>query len=283
MTRFVDFNGEILTDSEAVIPADSAAVAYGEGCFATFVAVEGKYLRLNSHLERIRTGMRYIGMDDAAFDEGSVRKRLRILLSKNNLDNDCARIRIQAGSLLKPGEKKDGKTPYFSLITARPAIDNPESVRLAETVFRKTPSVSLRQDVKWSQYLANMMAVKQAREAGCDDVVLLNTRGFISETAIANIFWTVGTTVYTPGQDCDILPGVTRSVVLDALEEDGFLVRAGHFTFNVLEKAGHVFLTNAVRGITPVSAVGQRKYQIHGPVLDKIMNLFESRKSRELC
>ena len=60
----------------------------------------------------------------------------------------------------------------------------------------------------------------------------------------------------TPPADGRILPGVTRAAVLKAARLNGIEVTTGAITRAQLAGASEVFVTNALRGVMPVQAIG---------------------------
>lgn len=76
----------------------------------------------------------------------------------------------------------------------------------------------------------------------CDDVILLNERGEITETTIANIVLDMGGKLITPTLECGLLPGVCRQALLD----DGTISEAT-VTPDMLSAAREIWLINSVR------------------------------------
>jgi branched-subunit amino acid aminotransferase/4-amino-4-deoxychorismate lyase len=75
----------------------------------------------------------------------------------------------------------------------------------------------------------------------------------VTEAAAANVFWSVGDILRTPAASLPIYPGVTRAVVLEAARHAGFEVDEGEHTATSIATAEGVFLTNATRGVEPVT------------------------------
>lgn len=271
----MDFDGEIIGRGKAMVPAAARSVYYGEGCFCTFRSYAGKFLRLGEHIKRVNRGMETLEAGPI-LDEAEIRERVGKLLEAAGLSGKQAKIRVQAGILEKPLD-------CFTLITAEEIGGNPSPQKLILSDYRNIPKTSLPSDVKWSNYLPNILALKQAKKAGADNAVMLNAAGYISETATANLFWVQNGSIFTPDGTCDILPGVTRQVLLDALSDDGIEVQQGAFKDQVLQSAEHVFLTSAVQEIVMASRYKSIEYKVEGDLVDHIRFLFQQRKETEQC
>jgi 4-amino-4-deoxychorismate lyase len=111
-------------------------------------------------------------------------------------------------------------------------------------------SSQLLEGVKSTSY-AEAFAAR--RSVDSDDVLLI-TGELVRECATANIWWRRGEVLYTPAVGPGVLPGVTRSFVLD-LEAD---VRQGTFTLDDLLSADEAFTTSSIREVMPVRRIDGR-------------------------
>ena len=64
--------------------------------------------------------------------------------------------------------------------------------------------------------------------------------------------------MYTPSIETGILPGITRSFILETGKRAGMSVHVGLFTNSEVERADEVFVSNSVQELVPLSAVGER-------------------------
>lgn len=281
MSYPVDLNGTIMPEKDAVLPANSRAVAYGEGCFETIRSYKGKFLRLEAHIDRLNLGLQKLNAGHKAHPQ-KIKERILRLLNETGESNRDFRIRIQAGSLGKAGVFGDSGE-IFTLITATPIDVTIKPVSLTVAEIRKIPTTSLDSSVKWSQYVSNMMALRKAKTAGFDDAIMLTQDGFVSETTIANIFWIKGDKIFTPSQSCDMLPGITRQIILDALKVENISLTETKAELRELSGADSVSLTNSVREIQAVSALNGKEFDQNNPILEVIKQAFEKLKEKELC
>ena len=84
----------------------------------------------------------------------------------------------------------------------------------------------------------------------CDDVLLFNERGQITETSIANIFLEKEGSLFTPPVECGLLPGTLRASMLKKKE-----VCEKILTLDDLLIADRIFVGNSVRGLQPANLV----------------------------
>ena len=93
-------------------------------------------------------------------------------------------------------------------------------------------------------------ALDIARGAEADDALLLTPGGFVAETAIWSVFWWEGRTLCAPASELGVLPGVGRARVAELVGE----IEERRSAWQDLRGLS-LFLVNAVRGVTKVSAV----------------------------
>lgn len=254
---YVSLNGEIIPAGEAVIPAGSAAVFYGAGCFETFRADRSSIFKFDDHIKRLNEGIKYLSSDKAdPLSAEEIRRDVNMLLQANRLKSSEARVRIQV-SLTEEGGYALRDTPgMVTLITAGSYNPPDKHVTLITAETRVISTRARPSHLKLSNMLHYRQAFREAGLSGADDAVMLTGDNFIAETTIANIFWKRGSTIYTPDRDCDILPGIMRNSVLDLLSKKMDVeVREGKYKADELHNSDCIWLTNSVREILAVTAV----------------------------
>jgi para-aminobenzoate synthetase / 4-amino-4-deoxychorismate lyase len=105
----------------------------------------------------------------------------------------------------------------------------------------------------------------QARTGQDQHVLLTDETGELLETDRANVFAVIDGVLLTPPADGRLLPGTTRAAVLRAARDRGILIGQKPLTLDELTEASEVFVTNAVVGVLPVTAIGDRTWP-PGPV-----------------
>ena len=132
-----------------------------------------------------------------------------------------------------------------------PLDGQPETVRLRPAVIPGGLGAH-----KWlDRRLIAELTQRQLRGPG-EQLLIQDVGGEVLETDRASVFAVVEGSLRTPPADGRILPGVTRAAVLEAARRSGIEVTAGALTRAQLADASEVFVTNAVRGVMPVRAIG---------------------------
>src|SRR5213078_359466 len=74
---------------------------------------------------------------------------------------------------------------------------------------------ALNPAIKSLNYLNNILAKIEANNAGCEEAIMLNAEGFVSECTGDNVFIVKENLLLTPPLSAGALYGITRGVVMD--------------------------------------------------------------------
>lgn len=278
-------NGSIVDGKDAMIQMESDGLFYGAGCFETFTSYNGTFLHLNRHIQRLNDGVSYLsGFSEDWFTEELIRPKINALLEANRLTKARSKIRIQVSIVDRLGYSQPGvnKPETVSLITVHPAEKKIGSFRLTTVDTTVVPASSRPVHLKLSNMLHYRQAAIEAKNAGADDALMLTCKGAVAETSIANIFWEKEGVFYTPSVSCDILPGVTRSIVVEIIRREMGSIREGVFPPEDLMSASSVWISNSLKELCPVSGIDDAEYIIKSPVGKKLLQLFETYKNNNL-
>lgn len=125
-------------------------------------------------------------------------------------------------------------------------------------------------------YVNSYLAAKEARDAGFDDAIMLNSRGYVSEGSGANIFVVKDGHLLTPGYSSDILDGVTRRHVMRLAKDLGIPYAERTIARGELYTADELFFCGTGVEISPIGRVdhvifGDAKV---GPITARIRERF---------
>lgn len=113
-------------------------------------------------------------------------------------------------------------------------------------------------------------ALRDARTAGWDEVVLSDLSGRLVEGGGTNLFFVREGVLHTPGMEVGPLPGIMRAQVLALAAAHGWPVRTGVFTRADLTEASELWLTNSLVGVRPVASLEKHVFEAGYPVLHQL-------------
>lgn len=270
------FDGDLITADQPVVPIVSRGLMYGDGVFETLRTYKGKTLLLEDHLNRLHSGMYMLGMKvDTHVKVEALKERIWKLLDKKQLLNVDAIIRLQVWRDGQRGyhPKTDSNIHYSITGSACPEDFRPPA--LATVKQRRIPSQSMPSFAKFTNGINYIMAARQASEKGGDDALMQTIDGYISETTIANIFWVRGDTIFTPDKECDLIPGITRNIILEMIgESNRWKCQEGKYTLDHLLDADSVWICNSVREVLAVEKIDSEKFDTDHPVIKKLQERY---------
>lgn len=254
---YIILNGKIIPESKATIPAVTSGLFYGVGAFESFLSEKGRIFKFHEHIERLNAGLQYLGIPkNKSIDADSVLGHIRNLLEKNNLLKTDSKIRIQVSFGENKGYSAVDDPQLISIISSTRSNNSNTAQRLILSETSVIPSSARPAQFKLSNMLHYRQAYREAVQNGADDSIMLTKDGFIAETSIANIFWMTENMIFTPSQECNILPGIMRNSIITLLQEQmNYEVDEGNYSMDELMAANTVWLTNSVINFLPVSKI----------------------------
>lgn len=244
-------NGAVV-DGAAAFDMSDRGLTLGDGLFETIAVFSGRPALLGAHLDRLDRSAAEIRLPvDRAFCEAEI---LAVVAAIGSADA-VIRLTVTRGAgargLALP---QDAKPNVIAAASPYPkgALNAP--VRLATVSVRRNPT-SFASRAKTLSYLDSVLAFDEAKRAGADDALMLNTDGRVASTSMANIFALIGDELVTPPASEGVLPGIVRGVVLGEARALGLKAVERALDIEAFDRADAVFATNSVRLVMPVTMV----------------------------
>lgn len=268
---FICYNGIFLPADQPVLKADNRAYRYGDGFFETIKVMNGKIVLWSYHLQRIENSFRLLNYHSPI---STIEKIIEEIFELCNMNHciDAARIRLSFAN--GSGTMFDDNTVTDYIIEAMP-LNNLIHFRHDDFTIGICPlakkSCDAYANLKSANYLVSRIAIEYAKKHQWNDALILNQNDRIAESAIANIFWIKGGTVFTPPLSEGCVNGVMRNYLIDEFQSAGNPIVERLCTKSDLLNADEIFLTNAVKGISTIKNFEMKKYSYR-----KTKNIFDS-------
>ncbi len=244
------YNFEITGTIAAEMLLQNRAFQYGDGLFETMIYRNGKVYFLSDHLLRLTEGMLAFSIQPPAdLTLAYLEKEIPALVHQNGLQKD-ARVKLQicrkAGGLYTPTSQE---ADFYLSVYPLHGFSTSPGVKEKVLFFRDVRlCASTISRYKTCSALPYVMAGLAKKEAGADDMVLLDAFGHIAECTVSNLFWIKESKLYTPSLDSGCIAGIMRKQILLKAARLGIVVVEGLFTVQDLLAAEAVFCSN-VAGI----------------------------------
>lgn len=250
-------NGDLIPADVARIDPRDRGFLLGDGVFETLPAMAGRLFRLADHLARMGRGADLLGLS-APLPDVDMRRAALATLAANGLGHDDASLRITYTRGPGPRGLLPPETPETTLlITAAPAMPTLRPATAIISSQRRNEHAPTAR-IKCLNYLDNILARREAAQAGADEGLMCNSSGALAGASAANLFMVEDGVLLTPAVAEGALPGVTRGVVLGLAGVAGITVEETSIASQRLSRATEAFLTNSLIGVRPLVAVEGR-------------------------
>ena len=272
-------NGELVDTEDAKVSVLDHGLLYGDGVFEGIRVYNGTIFQCAAHVDRLYESARTIRLP-IALSKQEMTDAMYETLRANGISDGYIRLLITRGIGdlgLNPFICKHSSVIVIAdqiALYSPPMYENGLAVVVAE--HRRISPNMLPPSVKSMNYLNNILANVEARDAGAGEAIMLNADNHVAEATGDNIFIVRGGTVITPPVAAGILIGVTRKVTLGLCRQLGVPAEEKDFRLEELLSADEVFLTGTAAEIIAVTKVdgtviGSGKA---GPVTRKLLAAF---------
>ncbi len=132
--------------------------------------------------------------------------------------------------------------------------------------------------LKKSDFSKRHLMLKIANDEGYNDYIFTDSRGFILETTLSNIFWIKENTLLTPHRNLPLYFGVTLQNVIFAAKKLGYQV--AEVEENNLDRLidSNVFICNSLKEICPVRTINGRVCSYNAGLINSITQAYEKER-----
>jgi len=282
-TERIWLDGALVPWDEARVHVLTHTLHYGLGVFEGIRCYEGRdgrsaIFRLREHVERLFGSAHVLDLA-MPWSREQVTEACRETVRANRL-RECY---LRPIAFLGDGEMGlSARPPTRLAIAAWPwgaylGDDGlKHGVRMKTSSFQRFhPNTLLTKAKAVGHYVNSILAAQEARAAGCDEALLLDVDGYVSEASGENIFIVQQGVVKTTPLPT-VLGGITRDAALRLLADLGIPTREERFTRDEIYLADEAFVTGTAVEITPIRELDGRRIGPGkpGPVTAQLQELF---------
>src|SRR5437764_8023972 len=257
----VYINGKYHDENAACISVFDHGLLYGDGIFEGIRAYNGRIFKLKEHIDRLFYSAKAILLTIPMSHSGMM-KAVVETCRNNDVKDGYIRLVVTRGVGTLGLNPNRCKKPSVIIIAGKIQLYPPEFYERGMEIVT-VPTVrnlhsALNPAIKSLNYLNNILAKIEAINAGCEEAVLLNAEGFVSECTGDNLFIVKEGHLMTPPLCAGALYGITRRVVMEIAEESGLKASEPNLTRYDLFNADECFLTGTGAEIVPVVKIDGR-------------------------
>ncbi len=257
----VSIDGRLVDGDEARVSVLDRGFLYGDSVFEVFRTYGGVPFAETEHLERlVRSAERLMIPMPVSIE--TLSSEVRATLDAAGGGDWYVRVVITRGTGPLTYDPSTASEPLRVIIAAPlslpPAEYYERGVAVALMRASRPTDDARAAGAKASNYLANLLAVHEAKEKGAQEALVLGKDGQILEGASSNIFVVEEGRVRTPEPQPGILVGITRATVLRVAAAAAIEVEEGEVRPEDLFSADEAFITSSIREVMPVVSADGR-------------------------
>jgi D-alanine transaminase len=269
MSRIAYVDGRYLPRARACVSVEDRGYQFADGVYEVCEVKEGQLIDEPRHMARLDRSLRELGIG-RPMSAAALSVVLHETVRRNRVRNGIVYVQITRGAAPRDFPFPSPAPRPTMVVLAR----NNDKSRLEQLAAEGVGVVTVpdirwgRVDIKSVALLPNVLAKQAAREQGAREAWLVDEQGRVTEGASSNA-WIIdrdGTLVTHP-LGHDILPGITRSVVIEMLKAQGLRFEERTFTVEEAYAAREAFITSASQIVLPVVRINGRPVGNGGPGL----------------
>jgi D-alanine transaminase len=277
--HMVYLNGEYLDLQKAKISVLDRGFLFGDSVYEVIPVYNHRPFAAKQHLDRLTKSLTAIHMD-SPLDHDSWIEIFDRVLASSALTDKMLYIQVTRGAYASRGHAiPDDVTPTV-LVAALPTTRRYVLEGVNVITVKDQRWANCR--IKATTLLPNVLAKDAAQRVSTHDAIFVKD-GFALEGTASNLFMVKGNTVFTAPLSANILPGITRSIVIDILKTHHIAIEEKMITLDELKKADEIWLTGSVQEIVPVVLLDHCAVAdgIVGPMWKRITRLYADRVEQE--
>jgi len=263
------FNGEYKDLDKIKVSPLSRAYTFSDSVYEVIPFFNENIIAFDKHIKRLSNSCSSLNID--ADIEKSANEILH-LISSSNLKNGYVYYQISRGvdSLRSHIHNNDLKEESFGYVVSHSFESKDLKVAICEDIRWQ------RCDIKSTSLLGNVMSMNDAKNYHCDEVIM-HKNNELTEGGASNVFFVLNNIICTPSLSTNILPGITRELLITEIKKNGISVKEGTYSVENLLEAESVWLTSSTKGLAEVSEIVNQKTRIkkNNKIFNQCKSIFD--------
>jgi len=187
----VNINGRLVHRDKAGISPFDSAVQGGDAVWEGLRLYNGRIFKLHEHLDRLDRSARALSFSEIPSHEKIIEEIRHTLAANKMRDGVHIRLTLTRGvkitSGMDPRLNQSGPT-LIVLAEHKVPVYAKTGLTLITSKIRRPPPEVLDAQIHHANLLNSILAKIEANNAGADDALMLDTRGFVAETNATHVF-----------------------------------------------------------------------------------------------
>lgn len=261
---WANWNGEEMPLSEVRVSVLDRAYLFGDGVYEVFRVYNGRIFLDRPHFARLRNSLQELRINA---DVDCLEQRVHQTLARSEVREGQVYLQVSRGIAPRGHAFPNPAVAPSELIYVREYDTDPYAAS-RESGIRALLVPDLRWkrcDIKSLNLLGNVLASQAAAEAGCGEAIMATPDGAISEGSHSTVFGVRMGALMTAPLESNILPGITRQLVLELARRCHLKIEEHPFTTSSISTFDELFVTSTIAEVLPVIQVEGHTWKSQGP------------------
>lgn len=274
-------NGDYMPLAEARIPVMDRGFLFGDGVYEVIPVYSGRVFRLAQHLERLDNSLRSICMENPLHRDAWEGIFERLTPGAQDADR---LIYLQVTRGVDPTRNHlfpQGAKPTVFVMAWDAKPRDPAIAQCGIAAITLDDNRWHRCDIKAIALLGNVLLRQQAEDVGAGEAILIRD-GLVTEGSSTNPFLVMDSEILTPPKSNQVLPGITRDLLLELARGAGIPCAERSISRDELETAEEIWVSSSSREVQPVTRLDGTPVGdgIPGALWRRMDALFQDHKAR---
>jgi len=281
----VNINGQLMHRDKAGISPFDSAVQGGDAVWEGLRLYNGRIFKLHEHLDRLEHSARALSFAEIPRREEII-EEIKCTLAANKMrDGVHIRLTLTRGVKITSGmdPRLNQSEPTLIVLAEHKApVYVKTGLTLITSKIRRPPPEILDARIHHANLLNSILAKIEANNAGADDALMLDTRGFVAETNATHVFIVRNGDLAT-SRVVACPEGITRATVIEICAAEKFRCIETDLSLVDVYGANEIFCTGTMGELAAVTKIDNRQIgggQV-GPITKRLSDLYAQRTASE--
>lgn len=249
-------NGKFISRLSAQISIMDRGFLFGDGVYELIPVYNKKIFLLHKHLHRLKNSLDCIGMSDIDGIEDIIDQ----LISRNTSENFFIYLHVTRGEQLQRNHiyGKAIEPTVLVMCEEYPSYDK-DQIKKGFHACMHEDFRWLKSNIKSISLLGNVMLKNHASSNGYYETLLIRNNK-LTEGSASNVFTVKNNIIHTPKLSNELLPGVTRDLLIDLIKNNNMRINESDISQEDLLASDEVWCSSSTNAVVPITMVD--KHQI---------------------
>ena len=248
-------NDKYIDIRDAKISPLDRGFLFGDAIYEVIIAFNKKPFELEAHVSRLKKNISTLGYSFE--DTLDIEAIIQEVIARNTFLNQVIYLQISRGTdAIRDHIPGNNLSP--TIFVSSHELQTDFSLSSGEKAILVEDFRWRKSQIKATSLLANVIYRSEANQKQVFETILFEN-GFITEGAVSNVFCCINNKIITPPISENILPGVTRKVVLELIQDASLECMETKIPVDSFLQAEEIWVTNSTKGIIPIIELDGKK------------------------